>query len=156
MNQQDFLKLIGAGPSTDYLPVAGILKSGAAFAGFYNSGLNNGLSETLVLLNMRIVDLRGPGGTKHDVTIESFYEFVEEIVNDLYEGKDPQACTRDSIYGKSVPLTGMDLDQIGIVYPVAHISSLMKSAEKETSKVPTFLDFDNKSSVIKLLRTKLW
>lgn len=64
MNQQDFLKLIGAGPSHDYLPVAGILKSGAAFAGFYNSGLNNGLSETLVLLNMRIVDLRGHGGTK--------------------------------------------------------------------------------------------
>lgn len=77
-------------------------------------------------------------------------------MNDLYEESDPQACTRDSIYGKSVPLTGMDFEQIGIVYPVSHISTLIKSAEKETSKVPSFLDFDNKSSVIKLLRAKLW
>jgi hypothetical protein len=52
-------------------------------------------------------------------------------------------------------LTAIPFEQIAVVYPVAHISTLMRLAEPHHSRLPTFLDFD-KSEFLGLLRTKLW
>ncbi len=63
----------------------------------------------------------------------------------------------------TIPLTALPLREIAILYPVAQIATLLKSARKVSSgekggvqEIPTFLDFNNKSIVLKVLRTKLW
>lgn len=163
MNRQDFLKLIGAkAGSADYLPVACLLSSGYACAGYFNSSLNDEFAETCVLVNARLVEMAGHSagsGAIHD-----FNEFLEEIVKVVLQSdeNDPQLLFGDDPrYGKSIPLTAISYSQVAVVYPVAHISTLMRRVEEDPTvqtaePLPTFLDFNNKSVVLKILRTKLW
>jgi hypothetical protein len=60
MNCSDILALVCGKVSAeaDYVPVACLLSSGYACVGYFNSSINQNLSDTLVLLNMRLVDLR--------------------------------------------------------------------------------------------------
>lgn len=157
MNRNDFKKLIGAeSEDAEYLPVACLLESGYGCAGYYNAALNADLSETCVLVNARLVEFRRPETAGQRATIEDFNEFLEEIVMNYYNEAESERAPESDLYGKSIPLTAIPYGQIALVYPVAHIGALMRRAEKEENRVPTFLDFDRKSVVIKLLRTKLW
>ena len=64
----------------------------------------------------------------------------------------------------TIPLTAIPVSEIAMLYPVAHIAKLLKMAQRVTQgerpessdEVPSFLDFNNKSIVLKVLRTKLW
>jgi hypothetical protein len=59
--------------------------------------------------------------------------------------------------GSTIPLAGIDYCDIVLLYPVAQISALMRRAEDSfVERVPTFLDFRNKSIVFKVLTTRLW
>ena len=172
MNRKDLIKLIGAeSGDVDYLPVAFLLRTGYACAGFYNAKVNEDFSETCVLLNAHLIELKEASTTGHRPKIEDFGEFLEEVVVSYYESKDAEAhVPLNEAYGKSIPLTAIPFDEIAVIYPVAHIESLMRrakeqrktvaaSTEPETKgprkEIPTFLDFD-KSEILGLLRTKLW
>jgi hypothetical protein len=65
----------------------------------------------------------------------------------------------------TIPLTAIPVSEIAMLYPVAQIARLLKSAQRVSqgtsgsltmSEVPTFLDFNNKSIVLKVLRAKIW
>ena len=158
MKKQDLLKLIGETNGAEYAPIAGMLHSGYGFVGFFNSTLNEGMEETFVLLNARLVDLRQAGDERsHSPRIADFNEFIEEIVQQRYpSGDEPQLPHKD-VYGKSIPLAAVPLDEITVIYPVGHITKMLKSLQKkESSKLPDFLDFDQKSIVLKVLRARLW
>ena len=43
-----------------------------------------------------------------------------------------------------------------MAYPVAQISKMMGRLKGKKSALPGFLDFENKSEVLKILRTKVW
>ena len=157
MNKSDFIKLVGGGDHVDYAPVAGMLESGYGFAGFYNTALNEGLEDSCVLLNARLVDLRSDSSSRSHPQIADFNEFVEEIVQQSYPSVDEPKMPRKDVYGKSIPLAAIPFSQISIVYPVGHIGKMMKDLQRrENFKLPGFLDFDNKSLILKVLRTKLW
>ena len=157
MNRKDFVKVIGAASEdAEYLPVACLLRSGYGCAGYYNAALNRDLTDTCVLVNARVVQFEEPQGSGQHATIEDFNEFLEEVVMNFYKEEDKEVVPERDLYGKSIPLTAIPYDEIALVYPVAHIGALMRRAEQQEKKVPTFLDFDNKSVIIKLLRTKLW
>ncbi len=157
MNREDFLKLVGvASEKAEYLPVAFLLGNGYACAGYYHAAINEGLAGTCVLLNARLIELRGENKLSGQPSINDFNEFLEEIVVNFCEpsGKG-EASPRSDAYGKSIPLTAIAFEQIAVVYPVAHIGALMHRVEQRESRLPSFLDLD-KSETIKLLRTKLW
>ena len=156
MNKSDFTRLIGAEEESEYTPVGGMLTSGYGFAGYFNSQLNQGMSDTCVLINARLVDLRGPTGTTTQPRIADFSQFIEEIVMQSYESEDGAERPTGDVFGKSIPLAGIPLDQVVVVYPVKRIGSLMQSLQEEQQRMPDFLDFDKKSVVLKMLRTKLW
>lgn len=157
MNREDIVKLIGAeANSTEYLPVAFLLSNGYACAGYYHSAVNEGLVGTCVLLNAHLIELQGDNQGAGRPSIGDFNEFLEEIVVKFCEPNDEgQAPVRSEVYGKSIPLTAIPFDQIAVVYPVAHISALMRRAKQQEKRLPTFLDL-NKSEIIGLLKTKLW
>ena len=156
MNREDLVKLIGVGSSeAEYLPVAFLLCNGYACAGYYHAAVNEGLSSACVLLNAHLAALEG-GKTTGRATIADFNEFLEEIVADFCApGREARPPARSEIYGTSIPLTAIPFDQIAVVYPVAHIGALMRRAEQQEKRRPTFLDLD-KSEIVGLLRTKLW
>ena len=165
MNRQDFLKLIGAKSGhADYLPVACLLKTGYACAGFFNSALNDDFAETCVLVNARLIELAGPMSESHRSAIHDFNEFIEQIVSGVLEGSEGDIdalFSDDPRFGKSMPLSAISFDEIAIVYPVGHISTLMRRVEEDQNStqretIPPFLDFKNKSVVTKILLTKLW
>lgn len=165
MNRQDFLKLIGAkSGQADYLPVACLLKTGYACAGFFNSALNDDFSETCVLVNARLIELAGVTHESQRSAIHDFNEFIENVVSGVLQGSEgdfDSLFSDDPRYGKSIPLSAIAFEDISVVYPVGHISTLMRRVEEDQSgtksgKVPTFLDFENKSVVLKVLLTKLW
>jgi hypothetical protein len=165
MNRQDFLKLIGAKSGhADYLPVACLLKTGYACAGFFNSALNDDFSNTCVLVNARLIELAGVTNEAQRSAIHDFNEFIENVVSGVLqasEGDVDSLFSDDTRFGKSIPLSAISFDDISVVYPVGHISTLMRRVEedqtdKKSGEVPTFLDFENKSVVLKILRTKLW
>ena len=64
----------------------------------------------------------------------------------------------------TIPLTAIPVSEIAMLYPVAHIAKLLKTAKRVAqgdrsgamAEVPTFLDFNNKSVVLKVLRAKIW
>jgi hypothetical protein len=156
MRKSDFTRIIGASSETDYSPVAGMLQNGYGFVGYFNSRLNEGLEETLVVINVRLADLREKAGVPGVPRIADFNEFVEQIVVRSYEeGKEPISGTQD-IYGKSIPLVALNYDQIAVVYPISQIHKLMAVAAGEKEAPPSFLDFENKSVILKALRAKLW
>lgn len=156
MKRADFLRVIGADKDTDYAPVAGMLDGGYGFAGYYNGPLNDGLDTACVLVNVRLVDLRG-GETAAGPRISDFPDFLEEIVRQGYEtDKAADTSGGEELLGRSIPLTCIPFDRMLIVYPVAHIRTMMDQVQREDRRLPSFLDLDNESIVIKLLRTKLW
>jgi hypothetical protein len=161
MNRDDFVKLVGTGPdTTQYLPVAFLLRNGYACAGYYTPSVNEGLLSTCVLLNARLIELQGEklGGR---ACINDFNDFLEEVVVDFCDtSRRSDMPARSDAYGKSIPLTAIPYDQIAVVYPVAHISALMRRAgqqkqQQEERPPSSFLDL-NKSEILNLLRTKLW
>jgi hypothetical protein len=156
MKKSDFLRLLGADESTEYSPVAGMLEGGYGFVGYYNSRLNEGLDEAFVILNARFVDLRSPERSSMEAPISDFSQFVEEIVLHSYGPEHEPEVPRADAYGRSIPLAAVTYDEILVLYPVAQIGKLMEELEREEKKIPRFLDVDDKSIVLKLLRAKLW
>jgi hypothetical protein len=163
MNKDDFGKLIGAqGGNADYLPVAMLLCSGYGCAGYFSATLNDGLVETCVLVNVRLVEFeRAPQGRP---SIENFTEFLEEIVRRYYESDAGEQAFEDERYGRYMALTAVPYDQIAVCYPVAAISKLLqrldqatqeKGVERPPRRLPAFLDLD-RSEIIRVLRVKLW
>lgn len=161
MNRGDFQKLIGAeSKEADYLPVACLLKDGHACAGYYNSNLNRDLTDSVVLLNARLVEMHDGGQRPHGkAALDDFNEFLLEIVQRYYANpEDNPLEARADEYGYSIPLAAVPLDQVAVLYPVAHISTMLRLAQEQGqpgSRVPTFFDMD-KSLVLRVLRTKLW
>ncbi len=156
MRKNEFTRIIGASADTDYAPVAGMLQNGYGFVGYFNTHLNDGLEETLVVINVRLADLREKGGVPGTPRIADFNEFVEQIVMRSYnQGKTPISGVQD-VYGKSIPLVALNYDQIAVVYPISQIHKLMIVAAGEKKGPRSFLDFENKSLILKALRTKLW
>lgn len=157
MNRDDFVKLVGVASDNDqYVPVAFLLCNGYACAGYYHPTVNEGLTSTCVLLSARLIELQGANGGSSQPSIQDFNEFLEEIVVRLCEPNgDVEASPRADAYGKSIPLTAIPFEQIAVVYPVAHIGALMRRAEKQQSRLPSFLDL-SRSELLNLLRTKLW
>jgi hypothetical protein len=159
MEREEFVRLIGAGQNqADYLPVALLLRDGYAAVGHYNSLLNEKSERAFVLLNVRFVTLR-ESNSGVATQIADFNDFVETIVTDFTRNAEPgaDAAAGGELPGKAMPLAAVMLEQVMVVYPVAHIGELMKRASQSRgSRVPTFLDFNNKSEILKLLRTRLW
>jgi len=162
MNRKDLLNLVGHKTSqpADYVPVACLLKSGYACVGYFNSIVNAELEETLVLLNMRLVDLRPEEAGARRARVSDFSDFLEETV---VRHVDHKESGEDTGSGSTIPLTAIPLREIAILYPVAHIATLLRHAHREagastqsSSGVSGFLDFNNRSIVLKVLRTKLW
>ena len=157
MNRDDFIKLVGVASDDDqYVPVAFLLCNGYACAGYYHPPVNKDLVSTCVLLNARLIELRGENKVSGQPSINDFNDFLEEIVVKFCEpnGKS-DSSPRSDVYGKSIPLTAIPFEQIAVVYPVAHIGALMRRAEQQKIRPHGFLDL-NKSEIIKLLLTKLW
>ncbi len=163
MKHDEFLRLIGADSAgAEYLPVACLLTNGYGCAGHFVPSLNKEFTGTCVLVNARLLDLRGGGASGPRRSIDDFNEFLEEIVLKVYHKED--STDAGDRFGRSIPLMAVSYDQIALVYPDAHISTLMhRAAEAEPSKkssdpsaIPSFLDFERRSIVLKLLRTKLW
>ena len=160
MRRKDFIKLIGAhSGNADYLPVACLLTSGYACAGYYNSALNEEFEDACVLVNARLVDVRDNPKVGERAAIQDFNHFIEEIVTGIVQAGDgdPDAfLSPGDQYGRSIPLTALSYTEISVVYPVSHIGTLMRRVEEDEQKIPTFLDFERKSIVLKILKTKLW
>jgi len=156
MKKGDFLKIIGASEGGEYVPVAGMLKSGHGFAGYFNTRLNEDLEDTCVLLNIRIIWFQEGDDSRTTPRINNFNEFVEEIVIQSYQDSGEPQEARSDIYGKSVPLSALPYGEILIVYPVGQIGKMMQRLSREQKALPSFLDFDNRSLLLRILRTKLW
>lgn len=171
MDRNDFVKLIGSATTgSEYLPVAFLLRSGYACAGYYHPAVNGDLNNTCVLLNAHLIELeKEPSSTGHP-SIHDFNDFLEEIVMTVYGSDTPQldVPSHSALYGKSIPLAAIPFDEIAVMYPVSHIGALLRRAEAvrsematsaepqpQAKKVPTFLDL-NQSAIINLLRVKLW
>lgn len=159
MLRSDFLTLIGSRPGhADYIPVALLLKNGYGVAGFFNTPVNEELQGTCLLVNARMIDLR-PTAADGSRALKDFGDFLQEIAtrltreDELQEEANLDASGR---FGSSVPLTAIPYDEIAVVYPVSRITSLMRRVEEVEDRIPTFLDFENRSEIVKLLKTRLW
>jgi hypothetical protein len=165
MKHAEFVRLIGGeSANAEYLPVACLLRNGYGCAGYFVPSLNHDFTDTCILVNARLVDLKGGGGGPRR-TIDDFSEFLEEIVRTAY--RKEESATGGDRFGRSIPLMAVTYDEISLLYPVSHISTLMHRATEAASgkpdsresagaSIPHFLDFDRRSIVLKLLRTKLW
>ncbi len=166
MIREDLLNLVGGGasPDSDYIPVACLLKSGYGCVGYFNSLVNENLSSSVVLLNLRLVDLRVEEGNSRRGRVADFNDFLQDVVFQHVVSESESAHEESENVECTIPLTAIPLSEIAMLYPVAHIAQLLKSARRVTqgngmsskNEVPTFLDFNNKSVVLKVLRTRLW
>lgn len=162
MNAQDFRKIAGAGKGTaEYSPVALLLSSGYACFGHFNELLNEDLTDTIMILNAQLIELKSE--SQHNrPAVEDFREFLMEIVAAYDSGDESELPSREDL-GKSVPLVAIPMKEIAIVYPVAHIVELLQRASGEGRKeeadapksTPTLFDLD-KSEILTVLTTKLW
>lgn len=157
MNREDFLKLVGVSSDEDqHVPVAFLLSNGYACAGYYHPAVNKDLTSTCVLLNARLIELRGENKASGQPSISDFNDFLEEVAIKFSEpSRNSEPSPHADAYGKSIPLTAIPFEQIAVVYPIAHIGSLMRRAEQQKIRPHRFLDL-SQSEVINLLRTKLW
>ncbi len=169
MNRNDFLKLVGAGSDDEeYSPVVCLLRDGRGCIGYYNTLLNEDLEETCLFVNARILEFKEARSGAGSGAIHDFNDFLEDVVSRLPDGDTQHSLAADShSYGKAIPLTAISLDEIAVLYPVSHISSLLERASQESddeesttaeegqTPIPSFLDFEQ-SPVLKVLRTKLW
>lgn len=164
---EDILQLIGVSdsPESDYTPVACLLNSGYGCVGYFNRSVNESLNDTVVLLNMRLVDLRVEEGHSRRGRVADFNDFLQDVVaQHVQDESEKEDDDRSENRSDTIPLTAIPVNEIAMLYPVAHIAKLLKSAQRVThgdrshamDEVPTFLDFNNKSIVLKVLRTKLW
>ena len=164
---EDILQLIGVSdsPENDYTPVACLLNSGYGCVGYFNRSVNESLNDTVVLLNMRLVDLRVEEGHSRRGRVADFNDFLQDVVAQHVQGESEKE-ENDGSENRSdtIPLTAIPVNEIAMLYPVAHIAKLLKSAQRVThgdrsqtiDEIPTFLDFNNKSIVLKVLMTKIW
>ncbi|MCX7396348.1 MAG: hypothetical protein NT138_01570 [Planctomycetales bacterium] len=165
MNRADVISLIGTGEAKDseYVPVACLLNSGYGCLGYFNHAINDKLEETLVILNARLVDLRAEEGHSRRGQVSDFNDFLQDVVA-RHVRAESEAFGDSDNNENTIPLTAVPISEIAILYPVAHIAALLKSMRKvkqadggpHDANVPTFLDFNNRSVVLKVLRTKLW
>ncbi len=164
MNRDDFLKLIGSeSGGSDYLPVAFLLRSGYAIAGYYHTAVNVDLEGTCVVLNAHLIELDDHRDSVSRPSIHDFNDFLEEIVMTTYgaDSAQEERPTRSTLYGKSIPLAAIPFAEIAVMYPVSHIGALMRRAEqmrgseRSDKKANSFWDLEQ-SEIIKLLRAKLW
>lgn len=171
MIREDILTLIGANDSSnsDYTPVACLLNSGYACVGYFNTSVNENLTDAIVLLNMRLVDLRAEEGHSRRGRVADFNDFLQDVVAqhvhaDVDEIDNTADVSRAERVDSTIPLTAIPATEIAMLYPVAHIAKLLRGAQRVSngdrpvpgSEVPTFLDFNHKSLVLKVLRTRLW
>ncbi len=159
MLRPDFLTLIGSRPGhADYIPVAILLRNGYGVAGFFNTPVNEDLQGTCVLVNARMIDLR-PAAAEGSRALHDFGDFLQEIATRLTkqdELEEEAHLDASGRFGASIPLTAIPYDEISVVYPVSRISTLMRRVEEVEDRIPTFLDFENRSEIVKLLKTRLW
>jgi hypothetical protein len=164
---EDVLRLIGDAdsPESDYMPIACLLNSGYGCVGYFNSSVNESLSDTIVLLNMRLVDLRVEEGNSRRGRVADFNDFLQDVVAQHVQAEAIDVESQASKMAEgSIPLTAIPVGEIAMLYPVAHIARLLKTAYRVRhgdrqitgSDVHSFLDFDNKSIVLKVLRTRIW
>jgi len=166
MIREDILTLIGGGnsPDSDYMPVACLLNSGYGCVGYFNQSINENLSAAIVLLNMRLVDLRVEEGHSRRGRVADFNDFLQDVVAQHVQSETEADGDQTENADGTIPLTAIPVSEIAMLYPVAHIAKLLKSAQRVThgekpapgSGVPTFLDFNNKSIVLKVLRARIW
>ncbi len=169
MQRTEFLKLIGSkNDGAEYVPIACLLRNGYACAGYVNQAINEQFSEICILVNARMVDLREPNRRTERGAIHDFSDFLEEFVMEmmdkpLKEGESEEDHEHDPFqerFGKSIPLTAISFDEMAVVYPVMRIGNLLKQVnadkKKDSTETPSFLDFERKSVVVKVLRTKIW
>lgn len=207
MNKKEFLRLAGADQqAAEYMPIALLLRSGYGCAGYFNSAMNVGLDESIVLMNARLIDLSET--TDGTPRITDFNDFLEEIVSQYFKAGESASERLSDTYGRSIPLAAIPLGEISVLYPIAQIGRAMhfikstkeqpaskaydvsevevgpnlvavnsgtkpkvakpksapvkagvvagKTTEDHDEKMPTFLDFENKSIVVAILRTKIW
>jgi len=96
--------------------------------------------------------------------VSDFNDFLQEIVTRHIRHNDDEFGSSESRNDGTIPLAAVPVSEIAILYPVARIATLLKTAsglteaaeESGKSAVPVFLDFNNRSIVLKVLRTKLW
>ena len=152
MNLNDFRKIIGVDKAErDDLPVAMLLRTGYGCLGTYSIRTNEGLSDTVLVINAQLATF-SDGAKRSRPALEDFREFLTEFVA---AGEDAEFPIR-SEFGKPIPLAAISIDEIAIVYPVAHIMDLLRLASgEETKQRPHLLDIE-RSEILKLLRTKLW
>ena len=153
MNRNDFLQLIGGNDASEYVPVACLLREGYGCAGYFNAAANRGLLDSVVLANARLVEFRQARAGQ--AAIGDFSEFIEEIVQRQFRSEESPVSVDGDEYGKAIPLMAIPMSEISVVYPVAKIGQMMKAMDKG-AEPPAFLDFENKSIILKVLRTKLW
>lgn len=160
MKKIDFLNFVGAAEGAEYAPVAGMLRSGYGFAGYFNTKINEEVSDSVLLMNVRLVNLADASESHTGPRITDFNEFVEEIVQHQYQAAASPEGHHTDVYGKSIPLAAIPFNEISIIYPIDRISKMMEKLQtpkqKAAGKIPNFLDFDKKSVILKILRTKLW
>ena len=169
VQRAEFLKLIGGKvDGADYVPVACLLRNGYACAGYVNHTINEQYTDICILVNARMVDLREPNPS-HRARGHSRFPAIssrnsswgmmdKKIKDEEFLGEDHDPFQER--FGKSIPLTAITFNEMAVVYPVARIGNLLRQANEETKPdshaVPSFLDFENRSLVLKVLRTKLW
>jgi len=153
VNLADLRKIIGASDSSEYAPMAMLLKTGYACFGHYNQNLNSDLEDTLVVLNAQLMEL-GSEANRTRPAVEDFREFLVEIVGAYDAGEGSEIQTRDYL-GKPVPLVAIPLEEISIVYPVAQIVTMLQRVESKDRSQPTLFDFE-KSEILSVLRMRLW
>ena len=115
---------------------------------------------------MRLVDLRVEDAHSRRGRVADFNDFLQDVVaKHVHTETESTNDTADDVGAEgTIPLTAIPVREIAMLYPVAHIARLVKSAQRLTrgngavaaSEVPMFLDFNNKSIVLKVLRTRLW
>ncbi len=164
----DILRLINGGDpqESDYTPVACLLNCGYGCVGYFNKSVNENLTAAIVLLNMRLVDLRLEDGHSRHGRVADFNDFLQDVVAQHVHSEvesESEETDHDHAEG-TIPLTAIPVSEIAMFYPVAHIARLLKTAQRVThgdravsvGEVPSFLDFNNRSIVLKVLRAKLW
>ena len=158
MLRSDFVTLIGSqAGKADYIPVACLLRNGYGVAGYFNTPVNEGLSDTCVLVNARLLDLTSTSESRRG--LHNFSDFVEEIVTRMMREDDYLSDGEfegSAHVGGAVPLTAIPYGEITVVYPISRIRHLLQRVQEDPKSTPKFLDFQNKSIVIKLLTTKIW
>lgn len=164
MNRNDVINLIAPPQSSaEYVPVAMLLSSGYGCVGYYNQSINEKMVDSVVLLNARLVDLRSEDHHSRHGHVADFNDFLQDVVAGHVRADSHDNGQESEHSEGTIPLTAIPLPEIGILYPVDQIAALLKSVHKVTQGdhgtvqgIPTFLDFNNKSIVLKALRTKLW